>query len=406
MPSFSYKAKAMTGDIVTGKFDAVDKNMVISALKDRGLFPLDIKEAGSFEKKYSRSRKKVTYKDLALFCKQFYTMVDAGVSVPNSLDLLRKQTENVRFAFIIGKVYEDVKRGKSLSESMKAYKDVFPVILTSMIQVGEISGNIDVVLNRLSIHFEKENKLKQKIKTAMMYPMIIGIIALVMVTVMLVFIVPRFVKMFEMMGAQLPLPTRILLSVSSFVTSFYFVMIVGSLIFFVKFVLDKLKGNLKFKLFMNSAALRIPLVGKNVRKITASRFSRALSLLLKTGVPLIQALEVVDRVVDNQIVSTGLSRVKEDIKKGASLADSIEKVSIFPVMVSQMMSIGEEAGSLDTTIEKIADYYDDELDASISRLIALLEPVMMMGLALVIGLIVIATIMPVFSIYSKLGKPA
>ncbi len=405
MASFTYKAKTSAGAIINGKFDAADKNMVVSLLRSKGLYPMDIKEVKLMDKEISlKSGKKITARNLSVFCRQFYTMMNAGVPVVGCLDLLRRQTENIRLAGIVSNVYDEVQKGKSLSEALKAHSNVLPVILVSMVEVGEVSGTLDMVLDRLTIHFEKDNKVKQKIKSAMMYPMVIGSIALLMIIFMLLFVVPKFMSMFAVTGSELPLPTKILLALTDTLTNVWFLLIASTTVFILGFLFSKFKKTRTGRLIISNIILRIPKVGSNYRKILASRFARALSLLLETGVPLIQALDVVDKVVDNQVVSIGLARVKDDIKRGANLAGPLENIGIFPAMVTQMISIGEESGSLDGIVGKVADFYDEELDTSISQLISLLEPVMILGLALVVGFIVIAMIMPVFGMYKGMGQ--
>jgi len=403
--TFSYKAKSLTGYVSSGKLDAADKDMAVALLRKKGLYPMEINEESLFGKEIKIWPKRgIPLKDLSIFCKQFYTMMDAGVTVIGSLDLLRKQTENVNLARIIHKNYEDVQKGMSLSEAMKNENNTFPPIMTNMVEIGEISGNLDVVLDRLSLYLEKENKIKQKIKTSMVYPKAIGMIALVVVTFMLMFVVPNFIGMFSKMGIKLPLSTRILMFVSDSLKNIWILLSAAVVIIALSYAFHKFKASDRGREIMDKAALELPMVGKNVQKIIASRFSRSLSLLLKSGVPLIQALEVVRNLVNNVTVAKALTVVKEDIKRGVSLAQSLEGVSIFPAMVIHMISIGEEAGTLDSIVDKVADFYDDELDTSISRLVAMLEPLMIVGIALVVGVIVVAMTLPVFSMYQQIGK--
>ncbi len=402
MATYNYKAKTATGNTSVGKIDATDKKMVVSLLKNRGLYPLEISELNLMDKDIKMgAEKKVPLKELSIFCKQFYTMIDAGVTVIGSLDLLRRQTENRKLANIISKVFENVQKGMSLSEAMKVHRNEFPTIVISMIEIGEISGNLDIVLDRLAIYLEKDNKIRQKVKTSMVYPKVISIIAIVAVIFMMIFVVPNFIGMFKNMGSQLPLPTKILIGISSLFKNVWFllgaaIVIPSTVISYKRFVKTD-----KGKYIYGKVLLGLPIIGKNMSKIIASRFSRSLSLMLKTGVPLIQALEVVGNLLDNEVVSRGMLKVKEDIKRGSGLAEPLEAVGIFPVMVTHMISIGEEAGSLDSIVEKVADFYDDELDASIGKLLAMLEPLMIVAMAIVIGGIVIAMILPIFSMYQN-----
>lgn len=402
MATFNYMAKSGNGKVSVGKIDATDKNMAVSLLKNKGMYLLEISELSILDRNVNlRTGKKISAKDLALFCRQFYTMIDAGVTVIGSLDLLRRQTENRKLARVLGNVYEDVQKGMALSEAMGLHKNEFPNIVISMIEIGEISGNLDVVLDRLSIYLEKDNKVRQKIKTSMVYPKVICAIAIVAVIFMMTFVVPNFINMFKTMGSTLPLPTRILISISNLFKNIWFILGSAIAIPVLIFSFKKYTKTENGKYLYDKITLDIPVVGKYMKKIIASRFSRSLSLLLKTGVPIIQSLEVVGNLLNNEVVNRKMVKVKEDIKRGSGLAEPLEAVGIFPLMVTHMISIGEEAGSLDSIVDKVADFYDDELEASIVKLLAILEPLMIVAIALIIGGIVIAMILPMFSIYKN-----
>lgn len=401
---YNYKAKTGTGETVTGSFEANDINTVIAFIKDKECYPLSIEEKDAKGKEINlKINKKVKAKELAIMCRQFQTMLSAGVSVIGCLDLLKKQTENTSLKDALIKIYEEVQKGRTMSEAMKSYSRVFPVLFISMVEVGEVSGTLEVVLERLAVQFEKDNKIRSKVTTAMTYPAVIGCIALVMVVFMIAVIVPKFVGMVNSVGGKMPTPTRILLFISGLFTNPLFLLALAVIIPSLMFGFKKYKATENGKFVLDSILYKMPMVGKNVQKILASRFTRTLSTLLSSGVPLIQSLEVVDKVVNNQIVSRGIVKVKEDIKRGSNLAAPLENIGIFPMMVTQMVSIGEEAGSLDSIMEKVADFYDEEVDSSISKLVAMMEPVLMMVLALVVGFIVIAMIMPVFSMYQGVG---
>ncbi len=405
MASFTYKAKTSAGVTINGRFDAPDKDMVVSFLKGKGLYPMDIKEVKQADNGISlKSGNKITAKDLSVFCRQFYTMMNAGIPIVGCLDLLRRQTENARFSGVITNVYDEVQKGKGLSEALRTHSGVLPPILISMIEVGEVSGTLDTVLDRLAMHFEKDNRIRQKIKSAMTYPIVIGLIALLMIVFMLTFVVPKFIAMFTTAASSLPLPTKMLIGVSHALMNIWFLITAFTVIFLLGFMFSRFKNTPKGRLFISDIISRIPKVGNSYRKILASRFSRALSLLMETGVPLMQALDVVDKVVDNERVSVGLAKVKDDIERGANLAGSFERIGIFPVMVTQMIGIGEESGSLGEVVEKVADFYDEELDTAISQIISLIEPVMILGLALVVGFIVISMVMPIFGMYENLSQ--
>ena len=404
MGNYTYKAKTNTGENIVGTFEASDKMTVVNFLKGKGYLPISITDSAEKGKEVQlKVTKKVKAKDLAILCRQFQTMLNAGVSVIGCLDMLKKQTENPSLKAAISKIYDEVQKGKNLSESMKALNKIFPVLFTSMIEVGEVSGTLEVVLGRLAEQFEKDNKIRSKVSTAMVYPAVIGCIAAVMVIFMIIVIVPKFVGMVASVGGELPLPTKILLFVSGLFTNWIFLVCLTLAIVGLTYGFKKFKSTEKGKFIIDSILYKMPMVGKNVQKILASRFTRTLSTLLGSGVSLIQSLEVVDKVVNNQLVTRGLVKVKEDIKRGSSLSGPLERLGIFPIMVTQMISVGEEAGSLDAIMEKVAEFYDEEVETSISKLVAMLEPIMMMLLAIVIGFIVVSMIMPVFSMYQGVG---
>jgi type IV pilus assembly protein PilC len=405
LASYNYKAKSSAGEIITGKFGASDESMVVNMLRSKGYFPVEISEDNVMNKNIKLSfLDKVTIKDLAILCRQFSTMIDAGVSILACLDMLRKQTENKKLAEILVKVYDEVQKGKSLSKALAGFPKDFPVIFISMVEVGEVSGTLDVVLGKLTMTFEKERKIQQKVQTAMMYPMTIGGIAVIVVIFLLTFIFPNFVGMFLTMGGGadlMPGPTKVVLFISGLFKNLFFdIGLIGFIAAFV-FMLNKYKKTENGKFVIDNFMLKIPLINSNIRKIMASRFTRTLSALLNSGIPLIQALEVVEKVVDNSVVSRGLMKVREEIRRGSNLTTPIESLNIFPPMVVHMMSVGEESGSLDSIMEKVADFYDEELDTSISKLIAMLEPIMLMVLACIIGFIVVSMIMPIFTMYNN-----
>ncbi|HEY5583141.1 MAG TPA: type II secretion system F family protein [Ruminiclostridium sp.] len=405
MAIYNYKAKTNSGETVTGSFVATDKNMVVALIKEKGYYPLTIEDSKAKGREVEfKIKQKVKAKDLAIMCRQFETMLGAGVTVIGCLDMLKKQTENVTLRAAIARIYEDVQKGTTLSESMKSLSKVFPVLLISMVEVGEVSGTLEVALEKLAVQFEKDNKIKSKVSTAMVYPAVIGCIALVMVVFMITFIVPKFVGMINSAGGKMPLPTAILLYVSGLFTNPLFLLGITVVISLSVFGFKRFKSSEQGKFIIDSIIYKMPMVGKNVQKILASRFTRTLSTLLSSGVSLIQSLEVVDRVVNNQIVSRGIVKVKEEIKRGSNLAEPLERLGIFPLMVTQMISVGEEAGSLDSIMERVADFYDEEVETSISKLVAMMEPILMMLLAIVVGFIVIAMMMPIFSMYQGEGQ--
>lgn len=405
MATYKYKAKTAAGTTVTGSFEATDKNMVVELIKEKGYYPLSIEDKASKGVEINLKRnKKIKPKELAVLCRQFHTMLNAGVTVIGCLDMLKQQTENKTLREAISSVYEDVQKGRTLSESMQAVENVFPPLMISMVEVGEVGGTLEAVLERLAVQYEKDSKIKSKVSTAMVYPAVIGCIALVMVTFMLIFIVPTFVGMIESTGGELPKPTKILLYISGLFTNPLFIVGVILAIIILRFGFKRFKSTERGKFIIDTIIYKMPIVGPNVKKILAASFTRTMSTLLSSGVSLIQSLEVVNKVVNNQVVSRGLVQVSDDIKSGSNLAEPLERMGIFPLMVTQMISVGEEAGSLDAIMEKVADFYDEEVETSISKLLSMLEPLMMMVLAVIVGFMVIAMVMPTFTMNQGIGQ--
>jgi len=404
MAQYIYKARNSKGELISGKIDARDQSVVASQLRVKSIYPISISEVLNKQNdNASKSLKNIPYKDLVVFCKQFHTMIVAGLTVIGCIDLLRKQSQNKTLSYILNTVYNDLQKGLGLSEALKVHSRILPVIMISMIEVGEISGNIDNALERLVTHFTKENKIKQKILTAMMYPLVIGCISMLMVFFMLVFVVPKFIGIFDNMGMELPLPTKILKVVSGFVRSYKFFVAIPVVIGSYKYLSVKIMRSERVKKYFGMYIIKIPMIGPNYVKILASRFSRSLSILLKTGIPLIQALEVIEKVVANVLITRGIENVIDEVRNGSSLAEPLDKIGIFPIMVIQMISIGEESGSLDSIVETVADFYDDEVDVSVSKIISMLEPLMIFVLAIIIGSIVISMVYPMFKMYSGMN---
>ncbi|WIF94513.1 type II secretion system F family protein [Caminicella sporogenes] len=395
MPIFKYKAVSSSGEKIDGVYETSTKNQVINMLKEKKYFPIFVEEV--HESKDIKSFKifnKVKIKDISIFCRQFYVMLNAGVAIINCLDILRRQTENKKLKKVIEQVYEDVQKGAALSEAMKKHDDIFPELFIYMIEAGEVSGTLDIIMERMANHYEKENKIQNKVKGAMVYPIILSIISLGIVTFLLTFVMPTFVGMFEGSGVKLPLPTRILLSISDFLKSFWYAVIIATAVgvYILKIYIKTESG----KVLFDNIKMKIPVVRGTTQKVVTSRFTRTLSTLLSSGIPLIQALEVVSKIVQNKIVEKGLISAKEEVRKGTELANTISRIGFFPPMVISMIKIGEGSGALDEILDKTANYYDEEVEVSLQKMITLLEPFMIVIMALVVGAIVISMVLPMF----------
>lgn len=401
MPTYKYKALNNNGDKITGSYTADSKEDVLIMLRENRYYPIDVKLNSKGKDIEISLFSKVKTKDIAIFCRQFYTMLNAGVTLVNCIDILKTQTVNKKLRKTINLVYDDLQKGQTLSESLNKYPDIFPELFINMVEAGELSGNLDVIMDRMAIHFEKENKIKNKVKGAMVYPMVLGILSIVVVVFLLVVVMPTFVSMFEGSGVILPLPTRILLNISDGIKNYWYIIIfIGSILFYL---LDKYLKTDRLKYIVDSIKFRIPIIGNNTEKVITSRFTRTLSTLLSSGVPLMKALEIVSKIVGNKVASEGILNAKEELRKGIDLATPIEEIGIFSPMVISMIKIGEQSGSLDEILEKTADFYDEEVETSLKKLTTMLEPLMIVVMALVIGAIVIAMVLPMFDMINTIN---
>ena len=396
MPDFKYKAITSTGAKIEGIHNCDNKDEVAECLRKNKEFPISIDEVkeGSTKITILDLSTKVKSKDISVFCRQFFTMLNAGVPILSCLDILRVQTDNKKLRVTIGIVYEEVQKGRSLSESMGDKPDIFPELLINMVAAGELSGTLDIIMSRMASHFEKENKISNKVKSAMVYPMVLAVVATSVVIFLMAFVVPNFVSMFASAGVILPLPTRIMLAFSNIIVKYGIYIFAGIAI--TVFALNRFFNTDRGKTISDTAKLKIPIVKDVTKKLYTARFARTLSTLMGSGIPLIQALEIVSKVVQHKLVEKGIIAAIDDVKKGVSLSVPIKSMNLFPPMVYHMINIGEESGSLDDILERTADYYDEEVDTSIQRMTALMEPLMILVMAVVVGSIVISIILPMF----------
>ncbi len=401
---FNYKAVDANGVVLEGIYEAESENEVIKFLRNNNQKPLKIKSKESnnslLNTEIKMFEKKPKTKDIIIFCRQLYTMLNAGMPLISGLDVLTEQSENKILRETIKVVTEDVKKGKMLSTAMKNFPKIFPSLLVNMVQAGEMTGNLDDVLNKMSIHYDKENRINTKIKRAMIYPIVLSVIAIAAVVFMLIFVLPTIVGMFTGTGVELPLVTRIVLSISDAIKNYWyiFIAVIAGTIFIYKQSIKTKSG----KRAKDKFVLSIPFIKKQTIKIVTSRFIRTLSTLLGSGIPILQALETSAIVTNNEVLIEGIEGVSEDIKKGESLSYLLGKLDIFPKMTVSMINIGEETGALEDMLAKTADYYDDELEASLEKLVALVEPLGILFMGLIIGFIVIAMMLPMFDMYQTI----
>ncbi|WP_069681092.1 type II secretion system F family protein [Clostridium taeniosporum] len=385
---------------IEGTREADSKNEVIEFISSNGYYPLLVEEIIESKKIQFKINNKVKFKDLSIFCRQFYTMLDAGVPILTCLEILTNQATNIKLKETLKEVQGDVEKGGILSDAMKKHKSVFPNLLVSLIAAGEASGSLDVIMLRMSNHYEKENKVNNKVKNAMIYPIILGLIAIGIVIFILTYIMPIFTDMFSENGVNLPLSTKFLLWLSSSLKENFFMILIAiiGIIVAIKYILKTEKG----LIVLSKLKLKLPVIRKLNEMIIVSRFTRTLSTLLSSGLPLVQALDIVMGVIDNKIAKDAIAKVKELVVKGETLNSSLKETGVFPQMLYSMIKIGEETGALDDILNKTADFYDEELETTIQTTVSLMEPALIVIMGLVIGFIIISIMIPMFDSYSKI----
>jgi type IV pilus assembly protein PilC len=397
--TFAYRVRDRAGRVVSGTLEAESQAAVAAKLRQMGFAPILIEEHRvSLGKKEVRlpGSGRVKAKDLAVFSRQFATMINSGLSLLRALVILAQQTENRTLARVVAEVRNDVEKGTSLSAALAKHPKVFRRLYVSMIRAGEIGGVLDTVLLRLAENLEKEVALRQKIKSAMTYPTVVFCLVLLILTGMLLFVVPTFKSLYADLGGTLPTPTRLLIAVSDTVKRFWYLvgaLIVGGAVGIRRWIrTDQGRG------WWDAMKLRMPVFGALVHKTALSRFSRTLSVLMRSGVPILQSLDIVRETVNNAVVSRAVVDVSALVKEGESIARPLERHAVFPPMVVQMIAVGEETGALDTMLAKISDFYDQEVEATVEALTSLIEPMLIAVMGVAVGGMVVALYMPMFNI--------
>ncbi|MDU1476087.1 MAG: type II secretion system F family protein [Clostridium perfringens] len=401
MANFKYKAINSEGQRIEGSQSADSESQVREMLLSNQYYPLSIEKENSKSKSSFSFNRKVKLKDIAVFCRQFYVMLDSGLSIGKALNILIEQGEKPKVREALIGVNGDLKRGETLANSMRKRKDVFPNLLTSMIDAGERSGNLDIILKRMAEYYEKETKIRGKIKSAMIYPIVLGVVAIIAITFILTFVMPTFVQMFEENNVDLPMSTKMVLGTSKMLGKYgiiIFLILVTAIILLGKYLKSE-EGQYKLSVIN----LKIPVIKKLTQKIIVSRFTRTMGIVSSSGMSLVTSLEIVASVVGNKIAEKELLKVKEKVLKGEGLGDSIMKIKIFPPMLASMVKVGEEAGSLDSILDKTADFYDDELEREIQTATALIEPAMIVLMGVIIGFLLISILTPMFKMYNSIG---
>jgi type IV pilus assembly protein PilC len=397
MASYAYTAINAAGLELSGEVSAPDVAAAREALRVRGLLATDLNEQEAVSQSFSMAVKKVKPKSLQIFSRQFATMIEAGLNVVTALVILEEQTEDKKLAAIVAELRSDVEGGLLLSEAMGRHPRVFSRLFVAMIEAGEAAGILDVVLDRVAFQIEKETKIKRRVKGAMMYPMMVMSFATLVLIGMLMFLVPVFVDIFKQLGGDLPKLTQIVVGASNFLKDYFYVVFpaLGGLIFgFFRF-----KRTERGRRLWDRFRVKLPMtIGKVIVKIGMARFSRTLSTLVAAGVDIIRALEITGSTAGNSLIEDATAHVRERVHQGVPIAVPLGEHAIFPPMVAHMVRVGEETGELDKMLSKIADFYEDEVDTAINSLTSIIEPLMMIGVGIMVGIVIIAMYLPMFKL--------
>ena len=403
--AYAYKGRDLTGKVVKGTVDAPTESAVVQRLRVMGVSPISIKEAAAgtglnMEINLSAFEKGVKSKDLAIVSRQMATMISAGLSLLRTLTIITEQTENKKLAKIFDTVRSDVESGSSLSDAMAKHPDDFPPLMINLIRAGETGGFLEKSLESVANNFEAEVKLTGRIKAALTYPVVVLIIAVLAVAAMLIFIVPVFEAMFKQLGATLPLPTQFLVVLSHGMVYIGPIVVVGGVAFSLWW--RKNKNQDRVRKVVDPLRLKMPVFGELLKKVAVARLTRNLATMMGAGVPILRSLEIVGSTSGNWVIEQALVKVGDSVRQGKTIAEPLAQESVFPSMVTQMISVGEDSGALETMLHKVSDFYDQEVESMTEQLTALIEPLMIAVIGVLVGGMIVALYMPIFDIYNHI----
>ena len=404
MKTYKYSARDSKGRIAKGELEATDINALKNKLRNQGLWLISQNSSqqsllpfleGFFDKK-------IGLKDMVVFSRQFSAMIEAGIAILRVLTVLIQQTENPKLKAILQEIKRDIEQGVPLSESMQKFPEAFDSLYVSMVKAGELGGVLDVVLNRVAGFLESRSKLSNKVRTALTYPASLLVISILVVWFMLTFILPKFSAIFTSTGGELPAFTQFLINISNVLRSLFILVIIAFIWFAVNYARSYYRSE-EGRLKIDTFSLKIPIFGPILKKVAIARFSRTFGTLIESGVPITTALDVTRTSINNALLESVLIKVKKDIEEGSPISNQLQKSEVFPPMVTQMVAIGEEAGELENMLNKIADFYDDEVDSSVESLTALMEPVFIVVIGAIVGAIVVAMYLPIFNVINQIN---
>ena len=402
MPDYVWRGVNRKGKKKKGEMEADSENFVRLTLRRQGIEPTKIKpKPKDLFENVKFLQPKVTEKDIVVMTRQFATMIDAGLPLVQCLEILFSQQENKTFKRILKNIKEDVEEGSTFADALKQHPEVFDDLFVNLVAAGEIGGILDIILNRLAAYIEKAAKLKKKVKGAMTYPIVVMVIAVLVVAVILIFVIPVFQSMFADFGKALPVPTQMVVKMSKFLKSYILYIVVGFVLLI--FAFRRFYKTDKGRALVDKLVLKLPVFGMLLRKVAVAKFTRTLGTMISSGVPILDSLEIVAATAGNMTIEEAIRETRQSISEGRTIAEPLADSEVFPSMVVQMISVGEATGALDTMLGKIADFYDDEVDAAVDALTAMLEPFMMVFLGGTIGGLVVSMYLPIFQMAGAMG---
>jgi type IV pilus assembly protein PilC len=403
MPVYTWKGRTRQGTVKKGEMEAGSEAAVMTQLRAQMLLPVSVKEKSKDISEYlSFMKQKIKIKELVIFTRQFSTMIDAGLPLVQCLQILGDQQDNKTFKEIIEQVRKDVEQGSTFADALAKHPKPFDSLFVNLVAAGEIGGILDTILNRLAAYLEKADALARKVRGAMVYPTTVLVVAIGVVVLLLVQVIPTFEKMFADFGGELPGPTKVVVALSNFMQEWIGPAMIGVTAVVVAF-LQARKRSLKFRRTTDAIFLKTPVFGSLLRKVAVARFTRTLGTMIASGVPILDGLDIVAKTAGNVVIEEALNDVRAAISEGKTIAEPLGESGVFPGMVVQMIAVGEETGAMESMLSKVADFYDEEVDAAVDALTAMLEPIMMVGLGGTVGSMLIAMYLPIFKIAETIG---